>query len=180
MVMIDEKFIEAANEAQKRLVADFRSKPCEQCPGCGRRSSSMIGDLCRNCYFSKIDPDERPEFEAMCARHAVKMMSREIYLRRRKNILHTVAIDQDHFYSHPKDGNKEEAHRLYLRFMRTRDHLYLLDEIWNYLHPIPMDWVSGSWGKSFEVGAAVDAIKEGRFDSFCEELHMPRRLRKES
>lgn len=177
--MIDEKFIEAANEAQNRLVAAFRSKPCEQCPGCGRRSSSMIGDLCRNCYFSKIDPNEKPEFEALCARHALTMTDREIYLRRRKNILHMAAINQDRFYIHPKDGNKEEAHRLYLRFMRTHDHLYLLDEIWNYLHPIPMDWVSGSWGKSFEVGAAATAIKEGKFDSFCDELHMPRNLRKE-
>ena len=177
--MIDQKFIEAAEEAQNQIVADFRSRVCEQCPGCGRRSSSMMGELCRDCYFNKIDPDEKPKFEALCARHAVKMMNREIYLRRRKKILRMVAIDQDRFLSHPKDGNKDEHFRLFFRYRRTNDHLFRLDEIWNYLHPIPIDWVSGSWGKSFEVGAAAEAIKEGRFDVFCDELHMPRNLRKE-
>ena len=59
------------------------------------------------------------------------------------------------------------------------DHLVFLDEIWNYLHPIPMNWVSGSWGKSFEVYGASKAIKEGKFDSFCDELHLPRSLKKE-
>lgn len=176
--MFDQKFIETAKEFQTNIAPEFCSKPCEQCPGCGRRSSSMMGDLCRNCYFNKIDPDEKSKFEALCANHSKTMMDLKIYLRRRKNSLYTVAIAQDRFYSHPKDGNDEEAHRLCSRFMRTRDHLYLLDEIWNYLHPLPMDWVSGSFGKSFEIGAAVDAIKEGRFDSFCDGLHVQRKFKK--
>lgn len=177
--MIDEKFIEAVEKIQAKMVAEFRSKPCEQCPGCGRRSSSMIGDLCRDCYFSNTDPDEKALFEALCARHAVTMTNREIYLRRRKNILYITALAQDRFYSFPENGKQKELLSLYSRFHQRMDHLELLDEIWNYLHPIPMNWVSGSWGKSFEVNGASKAIKEGKFDSFCDELHLPRSLKKE-
>lgn len=146
----------------------------EICPGCGRRSSQNMGVLCRSCTFNTPEPGEREAFEALCQRQSVKMSDYNIYFRRRKNALKTAAIAMNR-----KVGvtDKEERLRLLLRKERALDHFILLDEIWNYLNPL--DRFVSDWGKTLEVLTAAKALKNGTFDAFCKEAHVPRKLRKE-
>ena len=175
-MIIGDEFIKNGIEAQNKIVDEFRQQYCEQCPGCGRRSSSIIGDACRDCYSSVPDANEKPDFEALCHRHALKMTDRNFYLKKRKKVLKMAAIAQYRYDKRSQSTPNEGRTRLSSRYFKRLDHLTLLDEIWNYLHPYPRDWVSGSFGKVFEVGAAAKAINDGNFDAFCDELHKKREI----